>query len=70
MATHSAAHVYLKVKNLGNLLNDDWGKVTDAQYFPVVVNASLDAQDRFVYESSMTVRTTVLTSTQVCGKHV
>jgi hypothetical protein len=45
--------VYLKVKNLGNLLNDDWGRVTDAQYFPVrVVDASrIDSQGRFVYAS-------------------
>lgn len=44
--------LYLKVKNLGNLLNDDWGRVRDAQYFPVrVVDASLDAQGRFVYEN-------------------
>ena len=43
--------VYLKVRNLGNLLNDDWGRVTDAQYFPVrVVEAHVDDQDRFVYE--------------------
>ena len=27
-------NLYFKIKNLGNLLNDDWGKVTDAQYFP------------------------------------
>lgn len=27
-------NLYFKIKNLGNLLNDDWGKVTDAQFFP------------------------------------
>jgi hypothetical protein len=44
--------LYLKIKNLGNLLNDDWGRVTDAQYFPVrVVEARVDDQGRFVYES-------------------
>ena len=44
--------VYLKIKNLGNLLNDDWGRVTDAQYFPVrVVDAEIDDQGRFVYNS-------------------
>ena len=43
---------YLKIKNLGNLLNDDWGRVTDAQYFPVrVVDAEVDDQGRFEYNS-------------------
>jgi hypothetical protein len=44
--------VYLKVKNLGNLLNDDWGRVTDAQYFPIrVVDAEVDDEGRFEYNS-------------------
>jgi outer membrane receptor protein involved in Fe transport len=29
------AIAYLKIRNLGNLLNDDWGRVTDSQYFPI-----------------------------------
>jgi len=33
---------YFKIKNLGNLLNDDWGKVTDSQYFPQIVIRDLD----------------------------
>ena len=44
--------MYLKIYNLGNLLNDDWGRVTDAQYFPVrVVDADVDDQGRFVFNS-------------------
>jgi hypothetical protein len=44
--------VYLKVKNLGNLLNDDWGRVSDSQYFPRrVVDVRVDAAGRIVYES-------------------
>lgn len=43
---------YLKIYNLGNLLNDDWGEIVDAQFFtPEIVDASVDAQGRFVYES-------------------
>jgi hypothetical protein len=44
--------VYFKVKNLGNLLNDDWGRVTDAQYFPRrVVDADVNDEGQFVYNS-------------------
>ena len=44
--------VYLKIKNLGNLLNDDWGRVTDAQYFPRrVVDANVDDEGRFEFNS-------------------
>ena len=44
--------VYVKVKNIGNLLNDDWGRVTDAQYFPIrVVDADVDDQGRFEFKS-------------------
>ena len=46
------ATLYMKVKNLGNLLNDDWGRVRDSQYFPVrVVDAEVDDQGRFEYTS-------------------
>ena len=42
---------YLKIYNLGNLLNDEWGEIVDAQFFtPEIVDASVDAQGRFVYE--------------------
>jgi outer membrane receptor protein involved in Fe transport len=46
------AIAYLKIRNLGNLLNDDWGRVTDAQYFPVrVVEADVNDNGQFVFES-------------------
>jgi hypothetical protein len=33
------------------MLNDDWGKITDAVFFtPEVVGASVDSQGRFVFE--------------------
>ncbi len=44
--------IYFKVYNLGNLLNDDWGEIVDAQFFtPEIVGASVDDQGRFVFES-------------------
>jgi hypothetical protein len=46
----------LKVYNLGNLLNDDWGKQYDAQFFPQeVVDASVDpATGQFIFEDFRT----------------
>ncbi|HNP37556.1 MAG TPA: TonB-dependent receptor [Woeseiaceae bacterium] len=43
--------VYFKVFNLGNLLNDDWGKITDSVFFtPVFMDADVDqATGRFIY---------------------
>jgi hypothetical protein len=42
--------LYLKVKNLGNLLNDDWGRLTDAQFFsPEVVDADVNGAGQFVF---------------------
>ena len=42
--------LFFKVRNLGNLLNDDWGKVTDAQFFsPEVVDADVNAGGQFVF---------------------
>ena len=35
-------NLYFKIKNLGNLLNDDWGTVTDSQYFPQEVIRDTD----------------------------
>ena len=35
-------NVYFKMKNIGNFLNDDWGKVTDAQFFPQEVIRDTD----------------------------
>lgn len=35
--------LYFKVFNLGNMLNDDWGKITDSVFFtPEVVDADVD----------------------------
>jgi hypothetical protein len=42
--------LYLKIKNLGNFLNDDWGKVTDAQFFsPEVIDADVNGAGQFVF---------------------
>ena len=42
---------YFKVYNLGNMLNDDWGKVVDAQFFtPEIVDASVNSSGQFVFE--------------------
>ena len=39
----SKGRLYFKIYNLGNMLNEDWGKVTDAQFFsPQVLDASVD----------------------------
>jgi len=36
-------NLFFKVRNLGNLLNDDWGKVVDAQFFsPEVLDIDVD----------------------------
>jgi len=43
--------LYFKVYNFGNMLNDDWGKITDAVFFtPQVINNSVDSEGRFVFE--------------------
>jgi len=45
------ARLYLKIYNVGNLINDDWGKITDSVFAaPEVVDTSVDAQGRFVFE--------------------
>lgn len=51
MGADFRGRIYLKIYNLGNLLNDDWGKVTDAEFFtPQIVNAGVDAgTGRFIY---------------------
>jgi len=42
--------LYFKVKNLGNLLNDDWGKLSDAQFFSQeVISADVNDAGQFVY---------------------
>ncbi len=55
--------LYFKVYNFGNMLNDDWGKITDAVFFtPQVVDATIDAQGRFVYDdfSARSIEETVI----------
>lgn len=43
--------VFAKVYNLGNLINNDWGKVYDAVFFtPRVIDASVNAAGQYVYE--------------------
>jgi hypothetical protein len=43
--------VFFKVFNLSNLINDDWGKANDNQFFSQqVVNASIDNSGRYVFE--------------------
>jgi hypothetical protein len=45
------ARAYLKVYNLLNMLNDSWGRQSDAYFFnQQVVTASLDDQNRYVFE--------------------
>ena len=42
---------YVKIFNLTNLLNSDWGKDNRAQFFSVqVVDSSVDEQGRYVFE--------------------
>jgi len=48
----SRARAYLKVYNLLNLLNDEWGVQYDNEFFSQeVAGMSLDANNRYVYES-------------------
>lgn len=43
--------LYLKIRNVGNLLNPNWGKITDANFFSQqVIESSVDAQGRYVFE--------------------
>lgn len=47
----TSASVFVKIYNLGNMLNDEWGLVSDAQFFSrQVVDVSIDDQGRYVYE--------------------
>lgn len=55
--------VYFKVYNFGNMLNSDWGKITDSTFFtPQVVDASVDSEGRFVFEdfSDRSIETTII----------
>lgn len=43
--------VYFKIYNLGNLIDDSWGHVNDAQFFSVqVVNSGVNDEGQFVFE--------------------
>ena len=43
---------YIKVYNLGNLIDDSWGHVNDAQFFSVqVVNSGVNEEGQYVYEN-------------------
>lgn len=47
----SKARLYMKVYNVLNLLNDEWGHQYDAEFFsPDVVTSSVNAQGQYVYE--------------------
>jgi hypothetical protein len=47
----SKARLFVKVYNLGNMINDKWGLVNDAQFFSVqVVNSTLNNQNQYVFE--------------------
>jgi hypothetical protein len=56
--------VYLKVYNFGNLLNDDWGKITDAVFFTpeVVRGAVIEDTGQFYYDSfrARSIETTII----------
>ena len=42
---------YTRIYNFGNFLNDDWGKVYDAQFFtPQVVTSSVNDEGQYVFE--------------------
>jgi len=45
------AKMYFKIYNLGNLIDDSWGHVVDAQFFSVqIVNSSVNDQGQYVFE--------------------
>ncbi len=42
---------YIKIYNLGNLLNDEWGHVNDAQFFSVqMIDTSVNDAGQYVFE--------------------
>jgi len=42
--------LYFKVYNLGNMLNDDWGKIVDAQFFsPEVIDTDVNDEGQYVF---------------------
>ena len=50
-ASRLKGRFYVKMYNLLNFINDDWGKVYDAPFFtPRVVDASVNAAGQYVFE--------------------
>jgi hypothetical protein len=51
MGDKLSGRAYLKIYNLGNMLNSDWGKITDAEFFTPVIIDRATASDGgpFVY---------------------
>ncbi len=48
----TSARAYLKIYNVLNMLNDEWGVQYDNEFFAQpVVTSSIDSQGRYVYES-------------------
>ncbi|GAG90354.1 unnamed protein product, partial [marine sediment metagenome] len=48
----SKSRLYVKIYNLGNLFNDKWGHVNDAQFFSQqVVNSSVNDEGQYVYNN-------------------
>ncbi|MCF6262432.1 MAG: carboxypeptidase regulatory-like domain-containing protein [Xanthomonadales bacterium] len=48
---NTKGRVFVKVYNLGNLIDDSWGLVNDAQFFSVqVVNSSVNDAGQYVFE--------------------
>ena len=47
----TSGRIFLKLYNLGNLINEDWGHVNDAEFFSVeVVEASVNDDRQLVFE--------------------
>ena len=46
----SKARLYMKIYNIGNMISDKWGHVTDAQFFTqAAVRGAVDSEGRYVY---------------------
>jgi len=47
---NSKARLYMKIYNVGNLINNSWGHVNDAQFFTVAaVNATVNSGGQYVF---------------------
>lgn len=48
----TSGRLFVKIYNVGNLLNDDWGKVNDAQFFsPRIATVSITPTGQYQYNS-------------------